>query len=797
MKSQELEIRALALLEEALDQPSGEREAWIAARTEDDFPLRARMMQLLAASAELSEQLLTGGAPLDSFETQAPERVGAYRIVSQVGHGGMGAVYKAQRDSGDFDHTVAIKLIRPGALSTALVERFKQERQILAELAHPNIARLFDGGTTMNGEPFIVMEYVDGEPIDRWVSARGLDTPARLRLFLSVCDAVRFAHQNLIVHRDITPPNVLVTADGTAKLIDFGISKPPEAGEGGRPATSSISGMSLTPGFAAPERASGAAATTLTDIYSLGRLLAALLEGQPPSADLAAIVAEASAPDPQARYASVDALMDDIDRYLTGRTVAARRGGRAYAISRFVGRHRWPVAGAATAFGLILAALATTLVFYASAENARAAEARRFDEVRTLAGFMLFQLNDDLARTPGNTAAREKLAAKAQQYLQVLAQSPDAPAPLRLEAARGFNQLAKIQGVPPEPNLGERALAKQNLALAERLFKTLAAQGVPAADWAPDLARTHVYQGLILALADTKIGEGDKALKAAEVVLNQVPAGQRSSAWHLTRGQLLRAQAEVRFLNAEDPKVVALGDQMDAELASWPEALRNGREGAEQRAYAEFYRASGNFFVNGGDYGIPAILKGRDAMRELDRRWPNDPATLYALTYLDYSLFASAARAGRQTLSSQAIADARASVERLLTLEANDNALITLKRNIDQAYAHDLANRGLFAQAIAVQRRAMAEVSALLTPEQRVNTLSDMAWTEMQLGVIGRKAGDRELTCTSYINALARFEAVEKRSELTGFHKGFMPGLRSNVALCRAGRPLSALKDLR
>jgi len=796
MKSQELEVRALAMLEDALDQPSGERETWIIARTEDDYPLRARMLQLLAASAELSEQLLTGGAPLDSFETHAPERVGAYRIVSQVGHGGMGAVYRAQRDSGDFDHTVAIKLIRPGALSAALIERFKQERQILAELAHPNIARLFDGGTTINGEPFIVMEFVDGQPIDRWVSERKLDTPARLRLFLDVCGAVRFAHQNLIVHRDITPPNVLVTQDGTAKLIDFGISKPPEASEGGRPIHSSISGLSLTPGFAAPERVAGSAATTLTDIYSLGRLLAVLLEGQPPSEDLKAIVEEATAADPETRYPSVDALMDDIDRYLSGRPVAARRGGRAYAVGKFIGRYRWPVAGAGMALGLILAALATTLVFYASAEQARAAETKRFDEVRTLAGFMLFQLNDDLARTPGNTAARLKLAGKAQEYLLVLAQSPDAPPALRLETARGFNQLAKIQGVPPEPNLGERALAKKNLILAERLFKTLAAQGLPARDWAPDLARTHVYQGLIMALGDSKIAEGDRALKAAEVVLNQVPAGERGNAWHLTRGQLLRAQAEVRFLNAEDPKVIALGNQMDAELAVWPKALRDGREGAEQRAYAEFYRASGNFYLSSGDYGIPAILKGREAMLALDRRWPNDPATLYALTYIDYSLFASAARAGQQKLSSQAIADARVSVARLLTLEASDNSLITLKRNIDQAYAHDLANRGLYPEAIAAQRKALAEVSALLTPEQRVNTLGDMAWTEMQLGVIGRKAGDRDLTCTSYGNALARFESVERRSELTGFHKGFMPGLRANVALCRAGRPLSDLKNL-
>ncbi|RYF92347.1 MAG: serine/threonine protein kinase, partial [Caulobacteraceae bacterium] len=792
MKSRDLEIRALALLEDALDQPSDRRNAWIEARTEDDYPLRARMKQLLAASAELSEQLLTGGAPMDSFETQAPERVGAYRIVGQVGQGGMGAVYRAQRDSGDFDHTVAIKLIRPGALSMALIERFKQERQILAELAHPNIARLFDGGTTMNGEPFIVMELVDGLPIDRWVNEHHLNLRGRAKLFLTVCDAVRFAHQNLIVHRDITPPNVLVTAEGVAKLIDFGISKPPEAGDSGRASGATLSGMSMTPGFAAPERMSGASATTLTDIYSLGRLLGTLMEGQPASADLTAIVNEATAAEPEARYASVDALMDDLERYLSDRPVAARRGGRPYAIARFVSRYRWPVLGAAVALALILMALALALISYAGAERARAAEARRFDEVRTLAGFMLFQLNDDLARTPGNTAAREKLASKAQQYLQALAQSPGADPRLRLETARGFVQLAKIQGVPPEPNLGDRKLAMNNLTLAERLVKTLAAQGMPASDWAPDLARAHVYQGLILALGETRIADGDKALKAADVVLNQVPATQRSEAWRLTRALLLRAQAEVRFLNAEDPKVVALGDQMATELAAWPQAQRSSRDGVEQAAYAEFYRASGQFYVTSGDFGIPAIVKGRDTMRALDQRWPNDPATLYALTYLDYSLFASAARAGQPELSFRAITDARASVDRLLTLESSDSSLITLKRNIEQAYAQDLANRGRFPEAIAAQRKALADVTAQLTPEQRVSTLTDMAWSEMQLGVIARKAGDRTLTCASYENALTRFQSVARRAELTGFHKGFLPGLTANVARCRQGLPLSA-----
>lgn len=796
MKPRDLERRALAMLEEALERPEGEREAWVEAATVDNFALRARMKQLLAGSRE-TNQLLTGGASAETVETLPPERVGAYRIVETLGRGGMGAVYKAVRDSGDFDHVVAIKLIRPGALSSALVERFGRERQILAGLAHPHIARLFDGGTTINGEPFIVMEYIAGQPITQWAEARDLDTPALLRLFLDVCGAVGFAHQNLVIHRDITPPNVLVTDDGAVKLIDFGISKPQDDEVELVTADRSLSGLSLTPRFAAPERLAGAGATTLSDIFSLGRLLETLLDGQPADADLKAIVVEATATDPALRYASADALADDIERYLDGRPVAARRGGRRYAVGKFVGRYKAAVGLSAAGLVVIVAALVVALMSFASAERARAAEAKRFDQVRSLAGYMLFDLTDALARTPGNTAARLALAEKAQAYLSTLAASPDVEPRLRLETAQGLLRLARIQGVPPEPNFGDWARAKANIALAARMLGDLAKGGMNAAQLAPDRALADTYRGLILALSDTDIKGGQAALKAAEAHLNTVPGPARSGRWHEARAALRRAQAEVLYLAADDPGITRVANQMDAELAEWPAALRDGRLGQETGAWASYYRGAAQSALEGGDFGLPALQTAKRDLLTLDARWPNDPSTLYALIYTDYMLFASAARAGQQTLSSAAIDEARKRLAQLLALEDADNSLKTLNINMGQAYAQDLGNRGRFPEAIAAQRVALTAIGARLTPERRTATLADLGWGEMMLGLIARKAGDRGLTCASWRKARVYFEEIEKRQALTGFHAGFQPGLKANLVLCAEGAPLSAFKPLK
>ena len=315
-------------------------------------------------------------------EAEAPVRVGAYRIVSELGRGGMGAVYLADRVEGDFQQRVAIKMIGTSDADDPLHQRFIAERRILAGLIHPHIARLLDGGVTDDRRPYLVMEYVDGLPITRYCDRHQLDIKARLRLFVDVCGAVQHAHQNLVIHRDLKPSNILVSADGVVHLLDFGIAKLIESGTAAAPQTRIESRM-MTPEYASPEQVRGETLGTASDIYSLGVLLYELLCGCAPyrfstrsplevatlvceqdpvrpgvrvkalEGDLDGIVMMAMRKEPGRRYASVDMLRQDVERQLAGLPVMAHRGGRRYRIGKFVRRHRVEVA-AATAVGAAL-----------------------------------------------------------------------------------------------------------------------------------------------------------------------------------------------------------------------------------------------------------------------------------------------------------------------------------------------------------------------------------------------------------------------------------------------------------
>lgn len=473
MDTSELDKLAVALFTEALDQPSASRRDWIIQKAAGNQALRDRVLVLLAADTSDSASLKTGGASSDALASPAPERIGAYRVTGLIGQGGMGAVYEGERASGDFSHKVAIKIIRPGVLSDALVERFQRERQILADLGHANIARLLDGGELEDGSPYIIMEYVDGLPITIWAGEKGLDIEDRLKLFSDACAAVRYAHQNLIVHRDITPSNVLVTQSGQVKLIDFGIAKPNETEApilSSEPSSNSLASLSFTPGFAAPERARGAATNTLSDVYSLGKLLEALMDGLKTPNDIRAIIRHATANEPSARYGSVDALMEDIQNYREGFAVNARTGGAGYRIGKFLKRRRLVVAGAGAAFIGLTGALGVTSWQYQRAESAREDSDYRFQQVRTLAKAMMFDVYDKIDMVPGSTRAKVELAEAAQTYLDSLADDTRASDELKIETARGLVRLGEIQGTPSFSSLQDAALSEKNLVRAHALL---------------------------------------------------------------------------------------------------------------------------------------------------------------------------------------------------------------------------------------------------------------------------------------------------------------------------------------
>jgi len=277
------------LFQAALDSEPSRRDSFLDEACAGDRSLRDEIESLLASYEEggfTEAPAFRDGLRLlekDQSDSLAGRRIGPYRVIREIGQGGMGAVYLAARADEAFRKEVAIKLIKRGLDTESVIQRFRAERQILASLDHPNITRLLDGGTTEDGLPYFVMEHIQGEPIDNYCEARRLNTVERLKLFQSVCAAVHYAHQNLVIHRDIKPSNVLVTAEGVPRLLDFGIAKLLTPGLGSGADTGSMTAARLmTPQYASPEQVRGETITTASDVYSLGVLLYQLLTGHRP-----------------------------------------------------------------------------------------------------------------------------------------------------------------------------------------------------------------------------------------------------------------------------------------------------------------------------------------------------------------------------------------------------------------------------------------------------------------------------------------------------------------------------------
>jgi tetratricopeptide (TPR) repeat protein len=391
--------RVNALFDAVLDLPAEEQIAFIDRASAGEPEIRAELLGLVRAyhhsesfletpAAQIAAPFLDAAAELAGL---VPERIGAFRVVREIGRGGMGTVFLAERADGQFEQRVALKLIRHSA--PGLVRRFVGERRILALLEHPCIARLIDGGITAGGLPYFAMELVDGEPIDRYCDARELTLESRLELFATVCDAVSYAHQHLVIHRDLKPSNILVTASGQVKLLDFGIAKllGPEASAD----ATRTEFMAMTPEFAAPEQVRGTSVSTATDVYSLGVLLYVLLTGARPydlrgkspteierivcvddpprpsgrahaplrrrlRGDLDLIALKALRKEPAQRYASVHELAEDVRRSLSGHPVQARRQTASYRALRFAKRHAWGLA-AVTAIVALLCVYAISM----------------------------------------------------------------------------------------------------------------------------------------------------------------------------------------------------------------------------------------------------------------------------------------------------------------------------------------------------------------------------------------------------------------------------------------------------
>jgi tetratricopeptide (TPR) repeat protein len=494
----------------ALCLPARERDAFVIREAGGDAELRADVLGMLAqASAgprhidKVIGDMAQLAMPGDDW---VGRRIGAYRIVREIGRGGMGLVFEAMRDDDEYRKRVALK-IAPWWQDVALLDqRFRLERQILADLDHPNIARFLDGGTDQ-GLPYVVMEYIDGVPITRHSADRALDLPARIGLFRQVCAAIQTAHQSLVVHRDLKPANILVDEAGAPKLLDFGIAKLLDPLMPGGETT--VGPAMWTPDYASPEQVRGRPITTRSDVYQLGLVLYELLTGakaqvadqssalaldrsvcevdpMPPSDRLAAsgdhtgarrlrgdldtIVMTALQKEPDRRYESASALSEDLERYLTNRPVLAQPGTLRYRAGKFLGRHR--VAVVLT----VLVAASLALAVGATLYEARRAE-RHFQQVRALANTFVFDVHDRIERLPGSTEARQAIVRTALTYLEGLRADAGSDDGLARELAQAYIKVANVQGNPLQSNLGDTAGALTNLARAEALLTPLAGRG--------------------------------------------------------------------------------------------------------------------------------------------------------------------------------------------------------------------------------------------------------------------------------------------------------------------------------
>lgn len=497
----------------AIEIPAAERQDFVAAELAGRQDLIVEVTSLLDSADEPDNLIESNAFDLNSRligtkQNYTDKHFGKYRIISEIGHGGMGTVFLAERDDGEFSMKVALKIVRQSIADSQIIERFKRERQILAGLKHPNIAALYDGGVSEKGEPFLAMEYVEGKTLTVFARDNELNIRERLILFLKVCSAVDFAHRNLVVHQDIKPTNILITSDGEPKLLDFGLARSFEADSSATQTTL----RAFTPAYASPEQILGKNLTTATDIYSLGVVLFELLSGKKPfeveglnyekvvetltkhdpstpssvaqntygktpirvlDGDLDNITLMAIRKEPERRYPSVSALADDIHSHLDGRPISARANTFGYLANRFIKRNKIAVAAAFLIAISVLAGLGIALWQANVARNERDRAEKRFQDVRQLSNSLLFEIAPKIERLQGSTEARELLVKRALTYLDSLASETRDDIALQLELADAYQKIGDLQGNPRKPNLSDFSGAIESYTKSQTILESL------------------------------------------------------------------------------------------------------------------------------------------------------------------------------------------------------------------------------------------------------------------------------------------------------------------------------------
>ena len=651
-------VRLQELFARALERTAAERETFMVRECGADSALLRDLRSLVAADEAAQGESIwqqKPGSLGDLSEADAAQRcgekIGPYRIAELIGLGGMGAVYRGMREDSEYSQSVAIKFVKRGMDTDSIVRRFRKERQILANLEHPSIARLLDGGSTPDGLPYLVMEFIEGKPLNEYCQGSTLSARAKLTLFCEICSAVHYAHQHLVIHRDLKPSNILVTADGTPKLLDFGIARilVPEP-EQANTETNNINERALTPGYASPEQISGENITTASDVYSLGVILYEILTGRSPygegrrtaaelmravcaeqpekpssqvralRGDLDNIVLMALRKEPSRRYASAEQFSNDVRRYLDVLPVQARGDGLGYVASRFVRRH-WAATGTSA---LIAAALVCGIVITTRAE-ARAE--RRFNDVRRLAHSFVFDYYDAIEALPGATPVRQRLVKEALHYLDSLSGEADSVS-LQRELVEAYVKISRVQGNTYESNLGDVAGAltsvKRGIAIGTGLAKRDASAETLGA-----------LGGAYLDLAELQ--HGNNQLEAAEQTYRQAfglleRASKMNPADTDLALQLMRTERHLGDLNGAEG-TANLGRSAEAG-ALYQKAASDGEKilkehpdlpAARRALYKTYVTMAGLASTTGhAELGMDGYKKALATIHAISARDPND-----------------------------------------------------------------------------------------------------------------------------------------------------------------------------
>ncbi len=779
-----------------------ERTRFLERSCNGDAALRQEVESLLAWSEKTCSHLDMAPAGLSDIlaagmSLETPGRLGAYRIIREIGHGGMGSVLLGARDDGAYEKQVAIKLIQPGLDAHRFAELFQRERRILARLEHPNITRLLDGGTAPDGRPYLVMEYVEGVALGEYCRTHDSDTATRVRLFQQVCDAVSHAHRNLIVHRDLKPGNILVTSDGTPKLLDFGLARlmdPLVDGE----ATRSVPWM--TPHYASPEQIRGEPVSVASDVYSLGVILYELLAGkrpyevdpsspliaartvcetepQPPSAvaasartrrelegDLDNISLHALEKDPRRRYPSVEQLSDDLRRYLDRRPVMARRNTFAYRAVKFVRRNRTAVIAAALMLLLVAAGVTATVW------QARRAQ-RAFDGVRTLADTMLFEVYDSISHLSGATGAREVLVRRALDYLDRLSKEAGDNESVERDLAAAYKRIADVQGETGSSSLGHEADAQQSYYRAAHFYEDLIKRRPHNYDYRRELAICYEKLGPLQVAAPDQL----RLARLAVATFEQASGTQYDPVLH-----------DSDLAMAHFYLAMALSDSSDYDgaLTEYARALSK---------YESFAKAKG---TPNSRRNVALTLKRSGAILIRLHRWADATSDYAAARAIDEKLVADYPNNAQAKLDlSFDLSDLGLIAQQqgdYRTALGFTERVVELRRSLADADRKDARAQAAYVTALGKQTHVLMTAGRLYEAEDFAKKAVERARATETPRLLANAEGDlgevylaRDLTpagCGLLASARSRFLALRNHQGLTNLDKDDLGEIENEIA---------------